>query len=646
VNITDLETLIADEVVAALTQTDHSMRMSELREAAAVAFSMAYDEAGGEPERYERAEAQFLNTLNSAAAHTFPDDDDLNQPERVTHVFATAAYNAASVAAAPDGSEFEWITMLDDKVRETHRPLHGEVRAAGTPFIVDGHPLEYPGQPVGPPDVWINCRCTLRAAMTAATEPDTLLARTFDTEKRKRMAKGGTAMPDGSFPIANAQDLKNAIQAIGRAKDPAKAKAHIRKRARALGLTDLLPDSWTASAECDEDCELVAAPGTHDGPGWLTNPRDTQRLRDYWEKGAGAAKIGWGSPNDLTRCHQYLSKYVGPYAWGTCQNMHKEVMGIWNPESRGHRRAAAVPDGWNGDSTLEPTPEDDVSPETLAMIDAAFAAANELEDDPVSHTHSLSLDAGAHTHPLTAAAPSVVAPPSEWFEDPGFDSPTPLTITSDGRVLGHLAAWETCHVGISGDCVKPPRSATNYAHFRTGEVTTADGSTVAVGQITMDTGHAGKDDGPQAAVSHYDNTGTGVADVNVGEDDHGIWVAGMMRPGVSDQQTYALKATGALSGDWRRIGGNLELVAALAVNVPGFPVPRVQMAASAGRPTSLVAAAVVGTDPNAAEAERVAIAVIARLDQREVDKERRIRAERLARQVSALRVEALSAAIS
>jgi hypothetical protein len=45
-----------------------------------------------------------------------------------------------------------------------------------------------------------------------------------------------------------------------------------------------------------------------------------------------------------------------------------------------------------------------------------------------------------------------------------------------------------------------------------------------------------------------------------------------------------------LSGDWRRIGGNLELVAALAVNVPGFPVPRPRGLVASGSMQSLVAA--------------------------------------------------------
>jgi hypothetical protein len=72
--------------------------------------------------------------------------------------------------------------------------------------------------------------------------------REVPTDERKKMADAGTALPDGSFPIANESDLRNAIQAIGRAKDPAKAKAHIRKRAAALGKSDLIPDTWRVTS--------------------------------------------------------------------------------------------------------------------------------------------------------------------------------------------------------------------------------------------------------------------------------------------------------------------------------------------------------------------------------------------------------------
>lgn len=66
----------------------------------------------------------------------------------------------------------------------------------------------------------------------------------FSTERRKKLAKSGAAMPHGGFPIENKSDLANAVQAYGRAKDPAAAKAHIIKRARALGATSDLPDDW------------------------------------------------------------------------------------------------------------------------------------------------------------------------------------------------------------------------------------------------------------------------------------------------------------------------------------------------------------------------------------------------------------------
>jgi len=71
-----------------------------------------------------------------------------------------------------------------------------------------------------------------------------LAKRDFSAKERDAAAGDGQAMSDGSFPIKTKGDLKNAIRAVGRAKDPAKAKAHIKARARALGATDLLPDDW------------------------------------------------------------------------------------------------------------------------------------------------------------------------------------------------------------------------------------------------------------------------------------------------------------------------------------------------------------------------------------------------------------------
>ena len=69
--------------------------------------------------------------------------------------------------------------------------------------------------------------------------------REFNADERKSAAKAGAALPDGSFPIKTVGDLKNAVKAYGRAKDKAAAKAHIIKRAKALGATAELPEDWT-----------------------------------------------------------------------------------------------------------------------------------------------------------------------------------------------------------------------------------------------------------------------------------------------------------------------------------------------------------------------------------------------------------------
>jgi hypothetical protein len=175
---------------------------------------------------------------------------------------------------------------------------------------------------------------------------------------------------------------------------------------------------------------------------------------------------------------------------------------------------------------------------------------------------------------LTAAAAGLapVTPPAEWFQNPELTELTPMTITPDGRVYGHAWEWETCHLSFDG-CVTAPHSETEYAYFRLGEIECEDGEQLAVGKITLDTAHAGQRLSRQQATRHYDHTGTVVAHVNFGEDEFGGWFAGAISPELSEEKLRLLRGA-TVSGDWRGVDGNLELIALLAVNVPGFPVPR------------------------------------------------------------------------
>lgn len=67
---------------------------------------------------------------------------------------------------------------------------------------------------------------------------------TDNMAQRRKWAASGVALPDGSFPIPDRAHLRKAVLAHGRASDKAKAKRHIKKRARQLGATHMLPDGW------------------------------------------------------------------------------------------------------------------------------------------------------------------------------------------------------------------------------------------------------------------------------------------------------------------------------------------------------------------------------------------------------------------
>jgi len=110
----------------------------------------------------------------------------------------------------------------------------------------------------------------------------------ISAEARTKLAEKGQALSDGSYPIRNEDDLKNAIKAYGRSnpEDRAKVRTHIRKRARALGNEDLIPENWKAASDEGEDTSLGKASAAEFGkiekvgegkylPG-RTQPRDAK----------------------------------------------------------------------------------------------------------------------------------------------------------------------------------------------------------------------------------------------------------------------------------------------------------------------------------------------------------------------------------
>lgn len=327
------------------------------------------------------------------------------------------------------------------------------------------------------------------------------------------------------------------------------AKSHLRGAYKELG--EEAPDVLKAAGGT-EAFDLPPAK-TMDAPGWITDPVPTHRITHYWVSGPGRAKIGWGAPGDFNRCRLQLAKYVQNPEWlaGLCANLHYRALGTW--PGRGTH-----------------------SGETITM------QADEKAEVP--------------SVTLTASAGQSVS--ADYFRNPELTKPTSLKVTDDGRVFGHIAAWGVCHIGNpegEGICTVAPPSETDYAYFLSGEYVT-DAGRIPVGQISLGGGHADGKLGMRAALAHYDNTSTAVADITVGTDDHGIWFSGKLRDDVTDAQVIALRAAGKVSGDWRGVivhgQESLELMAALAVNVPGFPIPRTSYAMDGDVQLSLTAAGI------------------------------------------------------
>lgn len=180
---------------------------------------------------------------------------------------------------------------------------------------------------------------------------------------------------------------------------------------------------------------------------------------------------------------------------------------------------------------------------------------------------------------MTAAVGGQVFAASD-FVPPKFDGPTPLTLTPDGRVYGHLRPAGACHLDFKNKCVNPQGSPSGYKRFHVHGARLEDGSVMPVGAITLGPGHVSRGN-LVASRQHYADVSTMAAKVRAGDDKYGTWIAGRVLDSVSDHADDLLLSP--LSGHWEPDpdqGGALEMIAAHVVVTPGFypgdrPVPLV-----------------------------------------------------------------------
>lgn len=519
------------------------------------------------------------------AAHAALDDLSAQSPwraDRLAQTASTAAssagqFDAALATAAQTGESYTktWRTMHDPQVRHAHADLDGVTVPLALSFVTDGVPLRFPGDPFAPPSLTVNCRCVLEitladltagAEMTKPALADTLPATepvftTLPDGWRGCLAPLNRRTADGRMLVAPQtprgrmlpMELRAVMDATG---------GH--DGATMIGRMD--------SVWLDPSCAASDGACLHaEGPFDLGGPNGSEWARRMGDGFASQVSV---DPVDFTVEYRYLLADGTEAPEPTSFEEYQALM------AGGGEEVAVFTDWALGAATLVGIPA-----LSAARLNPVWGYAPEHGDA----AYTVMVDPPGDA--LLAALGSVLDR-ADFFA-PESDAPQPLTIHADGQLTGHLAQWNTCHLGLGAVCTVAPKGD-DFALFHSGAVQVrdpGDGHLVdlPIGKLTLGGGHAGGRLGVVPAVEHYDNTCTTVAVVRASEGRHGIWVSGRLLPNLSRDTIDALRRS-PLSGDWRRYQGRLRLVAALAVNTPGFPVPRALAASAGDDQVSLVAA--------------------------------------------------------
>lgn len=523
-------------------------------------------------------------------------DDWSRRAETVARTEATGAFNGATLAANHARQELfgivlekVWVATIDSRTRKTHFAADGQRRALDAPFRVGKSNLRYPGDPRGRAEEVINCRCT-----TIELEPDEELPGETDrqTERAETNATVRNRVGQRVGDIQGEVDRRREDEGVVRARDDDDGEGFV---AAAINQEDSMArKKWKGT---------LAPLGTPTGDGRIIkHPESGGKIgfRDFplplsWQKVSAEGHL--------------QSVIVGAIVDARVDgdSITAEGFLLDTPESEEAANLLAeqlIRPSLDPSDVVWEMVDENGEPVDFEQLEAAWMAGEDIKvldqfaemrvmgatlvDHPAFAEAFIELDGeeddaevGDTEDALLASVGALVTERGFYvddpsvFEDPGFTGPTGLHIDENGRVLGHIAIWGTCHVGSGdgpGQCRQPPHSMTDYALFHVSEVGTPSGP-LAVGKLTVGGGHAEPRAGLQAALEHYDNACSAFALVRAGEDDHGIWVSGIAHPNAS-KELIAEGISSPASGDWRRRGGNLELIAALAVNTPGFPVPR------------------------------------------------------------------------
>jgi hypothetical protein len=450
-------------------------------------------------------------------------------------VNAASVRRVAAVFGAPGAFRRRWQAAEDLRTRPTHTVADGQTVGLNEPFSVGGASLDFPGDPAGPPEEVINCRCTMLTIIdvdalkrTASADPLTLNAAAYEIEDAVMpwsIVEGDERCDAGEFAVVKDED--NELEGCHATREDAEAQVAA-LYASEVEDVDALPNPAALGGRNTVPWSgvlVVEGAPTGDGrkfaAGALTWPKvgETTSLE---------IPLGWM----YERAHGGMSTdkvaLVGRIDTITRKGNELHGTGLIDLDSHWGREAArlmgtredpgflagvsidaddpADPNGLNVEYVfpdsceLEEAPDDagtliddNDGPEMACMIPEmivyhsgriraatlvdipAYVEARLYLDQPVPE--GVAVEGADVAMPVTAASFTMEIPdlpPVEWFDEPR-DEPDigAITVTDEGRIFGYLAPKHVAHRGIRDKRVTVPMGNVDYGIWMN-RVTLAD----------------------------------------------------------------------------------------------------------------------------------------------------------------------------
>lgn len=557
-------------------------------------------------------EVVITHQRNAAAAVLTPGSPEVIETARYQGYQAAGVQNAAVLAAAAtseDAGELDkiWIATIDGKTRPTHFAADGQRAPLAGKFSVGTAELDCPGDLAGPPAEVKNCRCRVGILAHDEELPDEVDRHTERLNGRDSVQVNRKGSQRDEIERRERQGTIRARDdedGIGRTASLAPTKENPMKFKTPKPGPTLVADAGEDEGETfrtftDQPIAFIGIE-TSDGR-MLQDGIDlsvrTPPLPMMWTKQTGYGHEDAFTVGVIESAKADGDKVLGSGYWLNTAEADEAFNEATHKVSRPSVDLAAtewiLTDGDGKEITEDDWYDLPADTRIIQTITAAELIGTTMVATPAFGDTMIEFNPERESRDLAMVASAA----ESWrprvydaalFSNPNLAEPTPMTMDPDtGRIFGHLACFGQCHRSIQAECVIAPRSRTDYSQFLTSPpVALNNGTRVPVGRLTVGSGHADdKLSGPQAR-AHYDNVGTCFAIVTVGEDAHGVWFSGVAAPWATPEQ-IEMGFSAPLSGDWRDFGQGLDLVAALAVNTPGFAVRGREDAY--GRPAVLVA---------------------------------------------------------